>query len=349
MRKTLLILIVLLLAAMTVSAQDAAETEVQFIELAGPAADRNAELSSLVWYGDSLLLITENPFIYASEGNVGEFFALDKQDILDYLAADDPAPLEPYPVPLLGKDIEDAVGGYSVAFDGFEGAAVKTGLGFFSSDEIFLTIEANTVNPDDPTMRGYLISGTIAPDLSSISLDMDKFIELPYQTDFNNMSYESLLLNGDSLLSFYEVNGEAANPDNVAYSVDLASGELTATPMAHLNYRLTDVTSPDAEGKFWAINYFFVGEDFLAADDDPIFTQYGMGASQAAFDGYERLVEFQITDNGVELVDTAPIQLLMTDDSHGRNWEGIERLDDAGFLIVTDKYPSTLLGFVAAM
>ena len=281
MRKILLIMTVLVLGMLTismVSAQDAPETAVQFIELTGPASIRDAEISSLVWYGDYLLMITENPFIYATEGNAGKFFALEKSDIIDYLGADSPEPLEPFEVPLISKDIQDAVGGYSVAFDGFEGAAVQTGLGYFAKDQIFLSIEADTVSEADPTMRGYLVSGTIAPDLSSITLDLDKFIELPYQTDFNNMSYEALLLNGDNLTAFYEVNGEVANPDAVAYDVSLGSGELTATPIDHLNYRLTDVTSPDENGMFWATNYFFVGEDFLAADDDPLFATYGMGA-----------------------------------------------------------------------
>ena len=53
---------------------------------------------------------------------------------------------------------------------------------------IYLTIEADTVNPDDPTMRAYVVSGTIEADLSRVNLDLDNFVELPRQTDFNNMS-----------------------------------------------------------------------------------------------------------------------------------------------------------------
>lgn len=349
-RKTLLTFALLVLALILVpviAAQETGETEVQFIELAGPAAARDAELSSLVWYGDWLLLITENPFIYASDGDVGKFYALEKEDILDYLAADAPEPLEPRPVPLFGSDIVDAVGGYAVAFDGFESAAVQTGLGYFVPDRIYLTIEADTVNPDDPTMRSYLVSGAIQPDLS-IQLDMEHFIEIPCQTEFNNMSNESLLLMDGSLVAIFENNGVEVNEDAVAYQIDLQTGDLSTIPLANVPYRITDVTGMDADGVFWAINYFYVGEDFLATDNDPLFEQYGMGASQAAFDGYERLVAFQYSDGSIELVDSAPIQLLMTEDSNGRNWEGIARLDDAGFLIVTDKYPVTLLGFVPA-
>jgi hypothetical protein len=32
----------------------------------------------------------------------------------------------------------------------------------------------------------------------------------------------------------------------------------------------------------------------------------------------------------------------------GRNWEGLVRLDDRGFLLVTDLFPGTILGFVPA-
>ena len=56
-------------------------------------------------------------------------------------------------------------------------------------------------------------------------------------------------------------------------------------------------------------------------------------------------VEFQYNEEGITRIDQPPIQLqLLPDDL--RNWEGIVRLDDRGFLIVTDKFPETILGFV---
>ncbi len=354
LRKVMLLLVILLVTVPFVAAQDDApeETPVTFIELAGPAAERDAEISSLAWYGDTLLLMTENPFIYRERDNVGMFFALDKEDILDYLAAENPEPLTPRPVPLYGRDIVDAVGGYAVAFDGFESAAFVTGLGYFVDDMIYLTIEADTVNPDDPTMRGYVVSGRVRTDsrgnLRGIDLNMDRFIEIPRQTDFNNMSYESMFVADGKLVVIYEANGVNVNAEPVAYTVDLQTGELATVPFPNVEYRITDVTMPDENGVFWAINYFFVGEDFLANDEDPIFATYGMGASQAEFDGFERLVSFQFTGDAIELVDAAPIQLLMTEESRGRNWEGIARLDDMGFLVVTDKWPQTILGFVPA-
>jgi len=56
-------------------------------------------------------------------------------------------------------------------------------------------------------------------------------------------------------------------------------------------------------------------------------------------------VEMQITDEGIALIDQAPIQLDLPGED-ARNWEGIARLDERGFLVVTDKYPQTLLGLV---
>jgi hypothetical protein len=56
----------------------------------------------------------------------------------------------------------------------------------------------------------------------------------------------------------------------------------------------------------------------------------------------------ELTDQGVELVPTPPIQLQLAE-AQGRNWEGIVRLEApgvSGFLLVTDKNPRTLLAFV---
>jgi len=62
----------------------------------------------------------------------------------------------------------------------------------------------------------------------------------------------------------------------------------------------------------------------------------------------ERLIPLCYADGRLNLADRAPIQLQLVDAETSRNWEGIERLDDRGFLLVTDKFPGTELGFVAA-
>jgi len=58
----------------------------------------------------------------------------------------------------------------------------------------------------------------------------------------------------------------------------------------------------------------------------------------------ERLVKLNFDGAAISLADTPPIQIKLDQLSH--NWEGLELLDDRGFLLVTDKTPSTLLVFV---
>ncbi len=342
------LLLVMALLVPVASAQEAEETPVQFIELAGPAADRNSEISGLAWYGDTLLLLAEDPFDYANERLAGTFFALDKDDILEYLEADAPEPLTPRPVRIMAPDIQQTVGGYEVSFDGFEAAVFVSSADYFAPDYIYLLIEAEMVS--DGTMRSYLVSGTVERGLSGVQLNLRNYVSIPHQTDYNNLSYESMFVADGKLVMLYETNGASPNPDTVAYTFDLETGELLIFPFPNVEFRITDATNPDENGVFWATNYFWAGEPeaFMATDADPLFEAYGMGASQAEFSGYERLVAFQYGEEGITLVDTAPIQLQMTEDSNGRNWEGIARLDDMGFLVVVDKYPATLLGFVPA-
>ena len=87
----------------------------------------------------------------------------------------------------------------------------------------------------------------------------------------------------------------------------------------------------------------------LLPDSDPLVEQYGEGATHQKANQVERLVEFQIEPDGVRLVDAPPIQLELSPFGLPRNWEGIVRLQDGdldGFLLVTDKFPSTQVAFV---
>ena len=59
----------------------------------------------------------------------------------------------------------------------------------------------------------------------------------------------------------------------------------------------------------------------------------------------ERLVELNYSSDGITLADSAPIQLTL-DGDNARNLEGLVVLDNQGFLMVTDKFPSTMLIFV---
>jgi hypothetical protein len=114
-------------------------------------------------------------------------------------------------------------------------------------------------------------------------------------------------------------------------------------PLSNIEFRITDATDVDAEGRFWAINYnFYVAGNRIPID--PLFESYGYGPTHAESYVVERLVAFDITSSGIVLADQPPIQLKLIEAA--RNWEGIVQLDDNGFLIATDKFPDTMLGFV---
>ncbi|MBV7336480.1 hypothetical protein KFU94_51275 [Chloroflexi bacterium TSY] len=117
------------------------------------------------------------------------------------------------------------------------------------------------------------------------------------------------------------------------------------TSFPNIEYRTTDATALDADNRFWVINYYFPNEGVLLPDVDPIAELYGQGITHKQYDHVERLIELEYSESGIQLVERPPIQLELIDAP--RNWEGIVRLENRGFLIVTDKWPETILGFVA--
>jgi hypothetical protein len=307
-----------------------AESLVAEIPLSGPVSDNNAEISGLTWYGDYLILLPQYPD-FADRGGNGIVFALSKDDILDYLDGMAAEPLEPIAIPFRAPDLATSVDG----FEGYEAIA-------FVGDQVFLTIEAAT----DDGMKGYLVSGHITPDLGELALDTATLAEILPAADQDNKSEETLLVAGDTLVTIYEVNGAAINPAPMAHLFDTALVSEGTIAFPNVEYRITDATALDAGNRFWAINYYFPGESELLPETDPLAERYGEGPTHIAYEPVERLVEFEYTASGIRLVDKPPIQLeLLPDDA--RNWEGLVRLDGRGFLLTTDKFPRTILGFVA--
>jgi hypothetical protein len=311
------------------------ESPVTEISLTGPVAQPQAEVSGLAWYGDYLILLPQYPDFSIEEGD-GAVFALPKADLLAYLDGTGAGPLEPIPVPFIAP-------GLAAQIDGFEGYEAITFLG----DQAFLTIEARTA----AGMRGYLVSGRIAPDLSTLILNTATLAEIASQPEVGNKSDEALLVAGDRLVTIYEVNGAAINTSPVAHLFDTLLTPAGTIPFPNVEYRITDATALDGEGHFWAINYFFLGDTKLRPAGDPLAERYGQGPTHAQSETVERLLEFQYSESGIGLADTPPIQLELPDSiisGLGRNWEGLVRLDDRGFLLVTDQFPETILAFVPA-
>ncbi len=319
------------------------ETRAEPIPLSGPIADRAAEISGLTWHGDDLLLLPQYPgrFAVASDSvnvageaaDVGALFALSKADLLAFLDGPRGGTLRPRPIRFEAPGVVDRVAG----FDGYEAIV-------FYGDRVFVLIEST----GDEAMRGYLASGAVQSD-GTVRLDAATVTPLPAQTYLRNISYETLLAAPDGVIAMEEANGSVVNPHPEAYHFDAASGLRDSLAVPAIEYRLTDATELDAAGRFWAVNYFYPGDGaLLRPGPDALRTKFGIGATHQRAATVERLVEMQLVDRRIVLTARAPIQLELLDAAHARNWEGIARLDDRGFLLATDTYPETMLAFIPA-
>ncbi len=307
------------------------ETAVQNIPLAGVLADRNAEISGLAWYGDYLILLPQYPNFYLDEGTTehGSLFAIAKADLDAYLSGESYAPVESVQIPFSAGD--------AYAIEGFEGFESI----LFDGDNVFVTIEVSGADG----MYANLAAGTIAPDLSSISISTDNMPQMMTQSGVDNMSDETMILADGNLITFHEANGVAVNANPVGHVFGTDLSEAGTVPLQNVEFRVTDATALDENNNFWVINYFFPGEEVLGSDADPIFETFGKGPTHAASAGVERLIELNYSPDGITVMDTAPIMLQLMADGNLRNLEGLVRYD-AGFLVATDKYPYTILGYV---
>jgi len=298
------------------------------IQLSGPVAESEAELSGLAWYGEHLILLPQYP-----QRLDNQLFALPKDEILAFLAGESSEPLTPLPIPLDASALIGEISG----FEGFEA------IGFLE-DQMLMTVEARA----GFSMVGYLAIGEIRPDLSEAWLDSTTIAEISPQSNLSNASDETLLIAGNRVMTIYEANGQNLNARPQAHQFDLtltALKPLDGISFPNIEYRVTDATAVDVHNRFWVSNYLFpdsIGK--LKPAPDALFSAYGVGETHAKTPTVERLLELQYTETGIQLTNRAPIQLELADSS--RNWEGIVRLNEEGFLLVTDKFPATMLSFV---
>jgi hypothetical protein len=170
-------------------------------------------------------------------------------------------------------------------------------------------------------------------------------VSIPPQADIGNISHETLFIYQEELYAIYEANGTNVNPDPEAHVFDLSLESHRTIELPNIEYRLTDAAQPDESGEFWAINYYFPGDaSDLEPAPDQIAIEYGVGISHQNAEPVERLIKFRIDNNFVQFIDQEPIYLELLEDD-ARNWEGIVRYRE-GFLLVTDKFPTTILAYV---
>lgn len=307
------------------------EHAVAQIELAGPVASSQAEVSGMAWCGDNLILLPQFPDQFKEDG-VGRVFSIPESVLSDYLSGGTATPIEPQKIVFDTAGLPQALSG----FEGFEAIVFDQGV-------VYVTVETR----QSGGMMGYLLKGTVSEDCSAITLDPDSRQELPPQADLSNMTDETIVIYGDQLYTFYEANGINVNPEPVAHVFDLDLNPLGTVSFPSIEYRVTDATTVAEDGTFWVINYFYPGDTKLKPGDDQLALTYGIGLSHQTAEQVERLVRMQLSDDGIEILDQEPIYLVL-DSEESFNWEGLVRMGD-GFLMVTDEYPTTILGYVAGV
>lgn len=308
------------------------EKDILEIPLPNKLGSASMEYSGLAWYRDALILLPQYPDRLAIDRN-GFLYAIELQNLVDFVN-NPKTEITVDEIPFDDADLSRQL----VGFEGFEAIV-------FIDESIYLTIETRGGDP----MKSFLVKGKVESDqgeIIGIKLDAPSLVELPVQNNNSNASYETLTTDGNFIYSFFEQNGEAQNDNPYAFRFGTDLKEKTEIEADSINYRLTDATMVDDMGCFWMINYFFPGDTHLVVDEDPISARYGLGESHRQNEPVERLVKYCLNQEGFHLTQNPPLYLKLLENDEARNWEGLAEFGDLGFLIITDKFPGSILAFI---
>lgn len=304
------------------------EVEVIPLKLPDRISAASFEYSGMGWFGDYMVLLPQYPEgkDFSRKPNL---FAIAKQDLLAAITDPD-LELPVRDIPIENSDLRSVIKG----FEGFESI-------LFVDQNVYMTIESRAGDP----MMGYLIRGVVNGDLESITLDVNSIVELrPFSSELN-ATFEGMTYWNGSLYVMYEHNSMRNVKQPVAYQINPDLENIREIPFPVISYRITDATISDVDGKFWVMNYFFPGDTHLAVDQDSLVEEYGEGKTHAENDPVERLVQLQIENDQISRIDQPPTYLQLLDNDIARNWEGLVMLDNLGFLLITDSFPGSVLGF----
>ena len=293
--------------------------------LSGQAGDKTLEMSSLTWAGETLLLMPQYP-----NNSKPLVYGIDKSIIKDRIK-NPRVPIEPIEYSIQLKNLLDSIPG----FQGFEAVCYVRG-------ELYFLIEAEV----NSLMSSYLVKGTFDETEKKIIIDEYHLTKIEPPVDIHNMAFESLLYTRKILWALFEANGANVNPSPKVYTFSLNLRSKKQVSFPSIEYRITDFTTVDKYGRFWAINYFWPGHrKHINPENDIYAHEFGKGKTHQKYDHVERLLEFQISDNVVVPTGARPIEIVL-EENNPRNWEGLVKLDELGFLIISDEHPKTIFAFI---
>lgn len=305
--------------------------EPQFLELGGPLARRDAEISGLTWSEGDLFLLPQFPDLCGEEG-VLTFYELPGAMVTAAVAGDSTAPLVPRPVVCEAPWLVPIIRGY----DGLESTCVV-------GDRCFMTVEAE----GDRGMAGYLVAARFTLTEGVASMAMEGLTSIPLEVNLPNISQETIVQDGRRVVTINEANGANLIDEPAAHVFDLDLTFLGTIPFPSMEYRVTDATDLDAAGRFWVLNYFWPPDRrILRPAEDPEVARFGAPDWLTPGTCVERLIELQLLEDRIVRTDRPPLWIAPRTDGECRNWEAVARMGDHGFLLVTDKYPTTLMAYV---
>ncbi len=295
------------------------------ILLTGEATERSLEMSGLAWYNDYLILMPQ----YVNESKP-RFYYLKKSTINDWLNGNKEKPLNPSKIDIIMPDYFNSIIGYQ----GFEAIC-------FIGNKAYLIIE--TKNND--LMKSFIVKGSMDIKSKTLIIDPEKKVEILLPVNIKNMGYESILKYKYRLMVLFEANGINVNSDPKASFYNSSLKQKGHISFPNIEYRITDATELDDQGRFWAINFFWPGEKKrLNPGKDLVLNNTVKGETHQQFEHVERLVEFKIDGKNIYKTNSLPIQLKLNQNS--RNWEGVVRMENKGFLMIVDEHPRTILAFI---
>ncbi|MCK5086578.1 MAG: hypothetical protein KAQ90_03610, partial [Melioribacteraceae bacterium] len=218
-----------------------------FIEfqLTGEIAERKFEGSGLAWYKDNLILLPQFPHKFSDE-NDGALFYITKKRIEKYLNGEDQTPLSGNKINFIAHGL-DEIG--KVKGSGYEAIT-------FVGDTIFVSIESVKEN----ITTSYLVRGVIYFEEKKIILDGETKIEIESQSGLHNMAEETIFTYDKAIYTLHELNGKNINLNPVSTKIDFSFSDVEKITFPNIEFRITDATETDSDGKFWVINYYYPGD-----------------------------------------------------------------------------------------
>ncbi|MBI9072053.1 MAG: hypothetical protein JEY94_10660 [Melioribacteraceae bacterium] len=311
----------------------AKEVPIQEIKLKGEIAECYSEISSMAWHGDDLILMPQFPHKFSNE-NDGILWKININRIEAYLNGTDTTAITAGEIKFSAKGLDEF--GKSKG-SGYEGIT-------FAGNKVYMTIEG----VESSLTMGFLLKGEYKKEENIVIMDQNSVVSINSQTGICNFAEETILAVNENVLTIHEANGANLNKNPVVNEYNFTDGSLNKILFPNIEFKINDATMIDENNNFWVINYHYYGDtDIMELAEDKIGKKYGIGKTHSNSERLERLVELNYSKEKITITQNPSIQLeLDKDPKVSRNWEGIVRYKDKGFLIVTDYYPGTIFAFV---